>query len=210
VEVQPPLARRDVRAARTAEARRMRKGSVGLSRAGARLDEEARYSLTPEALALCLGRDAIAMGVRRVIDACCGAGGNAIGFARAGARVIAVDADAGRLAMARHNAALYGVADAIELHHGDARALVPDLEGDLLFVDPPWTRGYDRTRVTLDALPLLGALWEQRRRVQLWAKVPPSFDPDTAPGVTRVRAVFGAADGDRRRVKFLVLEASAG
>ena len=46
-----------------------------------------------------------------MIDAGCGAGGNAIGFARGGARVTAIEQDVQRLAMARHNAEVYGVAD---------------------------------------------------------------------------------------------------
>lgn len=45
-------------------------------------------------------------------------GGNAIQFAFTCARVIAIDIDASRLALARHNATVYGVADRIEFVHG--------------------------------------------------------------------------------------------
>src|SRR5262245_48299889 len=55
VEISPPLPRASVRAARAVEARRYRQGSPGFSRKGARLDDEARRSLTPEALALVIG-----------------------------------------------------------------------------------------------------------------------------------------------------------
>ncbi|MFI5308607.1 MAG: methyltransferase domain-containing protein, partial [Polyangiales bacterium] len=117
IEISPPLPRSAVRAAAVTEARRHRTGSVGFSRKGARLDAEARRSLTPEALALALGRRARRA---RVLDACCGAGGNAIGFARAGCAVVAVEQDEARLAMAEHNARLYGVASQIRFVAGDA------------------------------------------------------------------------------------------
>ena len=104
------------------------------------MDREGRVSLTPEALAV-----SMAAGVDvTVVDAGCGVGGNTIAFARAGARVIAIEQDPGRLDMARHNASLYGVADRVEWIAGDATQLVPTLSADLLFVDPPWGEGYDR------------------------------------------------------------------
>ena len=111
VRVEPDLPRAVVRAARLRDARARRLTTPGFSRPGTQVDEEGRWSLTPEALALALGREAAGA---VVFDACCGCGGNAIGFARAGCRVVAVDTDAGRLALARHNAAIYGVADYID------------------------------------------------------------------------------------------------
>ena len=46
-------------------------------------------------------------------------GGNAIQFAFTCERVIAVDIDAERLAIARHNARVYGVEDRISFVHAD-------------------------------------------------------------------------------------------
>lgn len=202
VEVDPPLARSVVRAARTEEARRRRKRSPGFTRAGVQLDDEARWSLTPEALALALGKRATGLSV---IDAGCGAGGNAIGFARAGCNVTAIESDARRLDMARHNAALYGVERRIRFVHGDARELVPSLQADLLFVDPPWGRSYDKKRLALADLPLLAPMLEQRRRFRrVWAKVPPSFDPTGIAGA-RLEAWFGSGTGDAQRVKFVLI-----
>jgi trimethylguanosine synthase len=203
VEIEPPLPRSVVRQARLVEARRMRAKSPGFSRAGTRLDPEGRRSLTPEALALALGRRA-----RRahVVDAGCGAGGNAIGFARAGCKVTAIELDRGRLAMARWNARVYAVAERIRFLAGDARELVPELSADLLFVDAPWGGRYDRQRVTLAELPLLQSLLAMRVRfARVWAKVPPSFDVRSLPHA-RVSAFFGVGEGDARRVKFLLLE----
>src|SRR4029079_8099373 len=135
----------------------------------------------------------------------CGAGGNAIGFARAGCKVTAIESDALRLRMARHNAALYGVERRIAFVHGDARELVPSLQADLLFVDPPWGRGYDKTRLSLADLPLLEALIAERRHfARLWAKVPPSFDASEIDGA-RPEAWFGSGEGDAQRVKFVLL-----
>jgi SAM-dependent methyltransferase len=205
VEIDPVLPRGVVRDARLVEARRLRAGSAGFTRAGTHLDAEARRSLTPEALALALGRRARGA---HVLDAACGAGGNAIGFARAGCRVTAVELDAARLAMARANARAYGVADRIRFIVGDALDLVPTLAAELLFVDPPWGERYDKRRVVLADLPLLAQLLARRTHGErIWAKVPPSFDPRSIPGA-RARAVFGVGEGDARRVKFLLLELS--
>jgi len=207
VETDPALPRAAVRAARTEDARRRRDATPGFTRPGARLDEEGRFSLTPEALALALGRP---LAGRAVVDATCGAGGNTIGFARAGAHVTAIERDAARLALARANAALYGVADRVRFVHGDARALVPTLSADVLFVDPPWGVDWGRERVALAALPLLAELLPlgRGRYPAIWAKVPPSFDPSAWPEAA-VEPIFGLAGGDARRVKFLVLREGA-
>jgi hypothetical protein len=201
VEASPPLPRNAVRAARLDDARRRRDTTPGFTRAGVRLDEEGRWSLTPEALALAIGKRAKG---RRVIDAGCGCGGDAIGFARGGAVVTAVERDAGRLACARHNARLYGVE--VRFVQGDAVALLPTLPGDLVWVDPPWGVDWDRTRTTLADLPLLAAVLADPREV--WAKVPPSFDVAGLPEV-EPEAVYGLAPGDARRVKFLLLRRRA-
>src|SRR5262249_13938565 len=120
--------------------------------------------------------------------------------------VIAIEREPRRLAQARHNAALYGVAHRIEFVCGDACELVPTLEAELLFVDPPWGARYDKQRVSLLHLPLLASLLEQRARfARVWAKVPPSFDPSELARAT-LEAYFGVGRGDGRRIKFLLLE----
>ncbi|KAH9941971.1 S-adenosyl-L-methionine-dependent methyltransferase [Amylocystis lapponica] len=113
---------------------------------GCLLDEEGWYSVTPERVA-----DQIAERCRcgTVLDAFCGVGGNAIAFARTCERVIALDTSPVRLALARHNAALYGVADRIEFVLADflsfARTLPPTTQAgpsgrkiDVVFLSPPW------------------------------------------------------------------------
>jgi hypothetical protein len=102
VECSPALPRAAVRAARLEDARRRRDTTPGFERAGTRLDAEGRMSLTPEALARALAAELPVGG--EVWDLGCGAGGNAIAFARAGHNVVAVERDHVRLADARHNA----------------------------------------------------------------------------------------------------------
>lgn len=199
VDVRPKLKRTVVRAARTRVARSMRDTSPGFTRNGARLDEEGRRSLTPEQLAHELGKR---FAGSSVLDVCCGAGGNAIGFARAGCAVTAVELDASRLALARHNARRYDVA--IDFVHGDGLEAAATTHADVLFVDPPWA-GWDHTRTTVDDLPLLRDVLTHRERFEtVLAKVPPSFDTSTIPGAT-AEAWFGHAPGDHRRVKFVLL-----
>lgn len=205
VGVSPPLPRALVRAARLADARARRDTTPGFTRAGARASGEGRYSLTPEALALNLAGEVAG---QRVVDACCGSGGNALAFARAGCEVVAIDVDGARLAEAAHNAALYGVAHRIRFVQGDAPALLPSLSADLLFVDPPWGRDYDKRAVGRAHLPLLERLLAlslvQRARFAVWwMKLPASFATHELPGA-QLRAVFGEASGDYRRIKFIL------
>lgn len=208
VEITPPLARPAVRAGRLEEARRQRDRSPGFTRPGVQLDVGTRLGLTPEALALDLGRRA---NQRHVIDTCCGAGGNAIGFARAGCTVTAIELDETRLAMAQHNASIYGVANRIEWLLGDARTHLPTLRmpvGSLWFVDVPWQIDVNESsEVDDDAMrALLNEILALRPPAQeVWAKVPAWFDPDSLEGA-QPRAYFGASTGDAQRVKFLVLE----
>ncbi len=59
-----------------------------------------------------------------VLDCFLGCGGNAIQFALAGLRVIACDVDAGRVALARQNARIYGVEHLIEFVVADCLQLM--------------------------------------------------------------------------------------
>ncbi|KAF8075334.1 RNA cap guanine-N2 methyltransferase-domain-containing protein [Lyophyllum atratum] len=112
---------------------------------GCLLDEEGWYSVTPELVA-----NQIAERCRSdtILDAFCGVGGNAIAFAKTCQRVIALDTSPTRLALARHNAQVYGVADRIEFILSDylsfARTYLalPHTQTkrniDVVFLSPPW------------------------------------------------------------------------
>jgi len=204
----PPLSRARVRGARLEDARARRDTTPGFTRREAHATGEGRYSLTPEALALALGKRAR---VARVVDACCGSGGNAIGFARAGARVTAIEIDPDRAEEARHNAAVYGVTERVAFVVGDAVTHVANHEADLLFIDPPWGEQYDKRACTLSDLPLLSALLAldlKERYPRVWLKVPASFRTSDVPGA-RASAWFGDAAGDAQRIKFVLLELGA-
>lgn len=76
-----------------------------------------------------------AMGVRSVADLCCGIGGDAIAFARAGIRVLAVDRDPLTAAVARANAEELGLAGLVEVREADVTE-VETAGYDAVFVDP--------------------------------------------------------------------------
>jgi len=145
---------------------------------GVRVDDEGLVGLTPERLALDIASRASGV----VIDGTCGVGGLTIALARSSEvdRVIAVDVSEERLAMARHNAGIYGVADKIRFVLGDVVELLEP--ADVLLLDPPWGgRSYDRERVTLDDLPMRIAAALERFEGQVLLKLPRSFDPRTLP-----------------------------
>ena len=52
--------------------------------------------------------------------------------------MIAIDIDPAKIALARHNAQVYGVADRIEFIVGDYFSLVDQLTADVVFLSPPW------------------------------------------------------------------------
>lgn len=52
--------------------------------------------------------------------------------------MIAVDIDPVRLALARHNAAVYGVSERIDFIQADFLQVAPRLRADVVFLSPPW------------------------------------------------------------------------
>uniref|UniRef100_A0A668UE34 Trimethylguanosine synthase n=1 Tax=Oreochromis aureus TaxID=47969 RepID=A0A668UE34_OREAU len=149
---------------------------------GIRLDREGWFSVTPERIA-----EHIALRVEHsfsesqlVIDAFCGVGGNAIQFALTGKRVLAVDIDPVRLDMARHNAAVYSVADRIDFIQGDFLQLAPHLHADVVFLSPPWggpdyltAEVFDvRTMMEPDGYPLMRNGKEQITTYLCWDCLP--------------------------------------
>ena len=180
VRTEPPI-RAGRRAPPREDARSRRRRLFSRWDRGIRADDEGLVGATPEALAL-----RIASGARGVVlDGTSGIGALAIAYARQPdvEKVIAVDVDARRLAMARHNARIYGVADRIDFVRGDIVRLVGRHDADLLVLDPPWGgRGYDRERVTLDGLGLDVASVLARFSGPVVLKLPRSFDVATLPG----------------------------
>lgn len=113
---------------------------------GCLLDHVGWYSVTPELIA---NQIAERCRCNTIVDAFCGVGGNAIAFAQTCERVIAIDNDETRLRLARHNAAIYGVADRIEFVLANFVQFVNTLarrgeagQGeravDVIFLSPPW------------------------------------------------------------------------
>ncbi|XP_056112621.1 trimethylguanosine synthase isoform X3 [Rhinichthys klamathensis goyatoka] len=106
---------------------------------GIKLDHEGWFSVTPEKIAEHIAlRVQDSFSAELIIDAFCGVGGNAIQFALTGKRVIAIDIDPIRLALAQNNAEVYGVAHRIEFLQGDFLQLAPRLRADMVFLSPPW------------------------------------------------------------------------
>ena len=105
---------------------------------GCALDAEGWYSATPEVVARATARRLMARGL--MIDAFVGTGGNAIQQALydTGGTVLAIDIDPAKIAMARHNASIYGVERRIEFVVGDFFALAPRLRAHAVFLSPPW------------------------------------------------------------------------
>ncbi|MDF2706246.1 MAG: methyltransferase protein [Nonomuraea muscovyensis] len=81
------------------------------------------------------GTGAAAAGGLRVVDVCCGVGGDFLELARAGCVVDAVDTDPLTVAVARANAEALGLADRVKVRVADAATVSPE-DYDVLFADP--------------------------------------------------------------------------
>lgn len=120
---------------------------------GIRFDDEGLYSATPEALAMQMVEGLTG----HVLDGTTGIGSLAIALARTkGVKTItAVDTNADRLAMAEHNAGIYGVQKRITFRVADVFEVLSEGKFDALVLDPPWGgRDYDRDFVPLSELGL--------------------------------------------------------
>ena len=180
------------------------------------LDEEGRYSLTPRPIADAQARRL--KGQAGVIDLFCGCGGNALAFARAGLAVVAVDADPGRLDLARRNATALKIPTPPSFRLGRAEDLLPGLIAAhpdwALFVDPPWG-GPGELAPALDALlpdPGLRDLILCHPRLMM--KLPRAFDlralPPRAGGVTLHLELGEDEGGDGQTVRMLTVSAGLG
>jgi len=116
---------------------------------GVLMDDESWYSVSPEVVAkhtaerclTSLAKNHTSEEPLVVVDAFCGAGGNSIQFALAGAQVIAVDIDPTRIELAKHNAKIYEVDQYIEFIIGDFMEIAKELRNrviNLVFLSPPW------------------------------------------------------------------------
>ncbi|MGH0135973.1 UNVERIFIED_CONTAM: hypothetical protein FKN15_025240 [Acipenser sinensis] len=106
---------------------------------GIKLDHEGWFSVTPEKIAKHIAvRAQESFHCDVIIDAFCGVGGNSIQFALAGKKVIAIDIDPVRIALAQNNAEVYGVSGQIEFIQGDFMLLASGLKADVVFLSPPW------------------------------------------------------------------------
>jgi trimethylguanosine synthase len=123
------------------------------------LDLEGWYSVTPEAVAAACST-AMGAGARcqLFIDAFAGVGGNAIQQALhdPGGLIIAIDIDPHKVEIARHNAAIYGVAHRIEFVVGDFLQLAPRLRAHVCFLSPPWGGLIDYADASCFRLSTLG------------------------------------------------------
>lgn len=145
---------------------------------GVQVDEVGLYSTTPEKIAL---EQAKKMNCESIIDGFCGVGGNAVAFARIGEKVFAIEKDKKRLEMARHNAALYGVADKITFISGDFLIEAPKIKADGVFIDPSWggpeykeLEGFKLSNFAPDGNEILKLSFKYFQKVAL--KVPDFFD----------------------------------
>ena len=151
----------------------------------ARVDATGLYTMVPEAFALDMARRARGS---RTLDICSGIGSMSVAFARVGKQVTAIEIDADRLAMAAHNARIYGVADRIDFRQADitSEATLQSLPAkiDTVFLDPPWGEGpgdyMRRPMIYLADLQLAGmdlrALAGTIPCKEIAMRLPPNFD----------------------------------
>lgn len=133
-------------------------------------------------------------GADRVVDLCCGLGGDLIALADQ-RKVVAVDRDPLHLRMATLNADAYGVADAVTTVHADVREV--DLSGvDAVFIDPARRAQGQRMRAGDSEPPLSWATSLVERVEAVGIKAAPGIAHDEIPAGWEVEFI-----ADRRDLK---------
>ncbi|MFT4228973.1 MAG: class I SAM-dependent methyltransferase [Microbacterium sp.] len=134
-----------------------------------------------------------AAGVERVVDLGCGIGGDALAFAGAGMRVLAVDADEVTAALAAYN--LSPFRPEVEVRHATAESVTPE-PGDGVWLDPARrTAGHTETsRVRAhDYSPPLDWAFGVGASHPTGVKLGPAFDRSAIP--VEAEAQWVSADG---------------
>ncbi|MFI6733560.1 methyltransferase domain-containing protein [Nonomuraea sp. NPDC050451] len=150
----------------------------------------------------------------RVVDACCGIGGDFLALARAGCTVAAVDTDPLTVAVARANADALGLGDRVRVSVGDAAEVRPE-EYDVLFADPARRTSRGRTFDPMAYSPpwpvVLDLLSRASRAcVKVAPGIPYEFIPAGAEaewvsykGEVKEAALWTGQEGARRRATLL-------
>ena len=165
-----------------------------------KVDAGGLYTMVAESYALRMAEKARG---RKTLDICSGIGSMSIAFARTGQQVIAIEIDENKVAMARHNAQVYGVADRIDTRIADitSAGMLQSLPSDIdtVWLDPPWGTGIGeyRTRpaIYLEDLQLAGMdlrdLVGKIACQDVMLRLPPNFDT----------SIFRSASGEK--IKFV-------
>ncbi|MER6071869.1 methyltransferase domain-containing protein [Streptomyces sp. NPDC001817] len=134
------------------------------------------------------------LGVTSVADLCCGIGGDAIAFARAGIRVLAVDRDPATASVARANAEALGLGELIEVREADVTEV--DTGGyDAVFVDPARRGGRGRTfDPEAYSPPLSWAVEAARRAPRAALKVAPGIPHEVVPADAEAEWISDGGD----------------
>ncbi|MGW0204984.1 class I SAM-dependent methyltransferase [Streptomyces sp. NPDC003233] len=134
------------------------------------------------------------LGVTSVADLCCGIGGDAIAFARAGIRVLAVDRDPVTAAVARANAEALGLAELIEVREADVTEV--DTAGyDAVFVDPARRGGRGRIfDPEAYSPPLSWAVGAARTAPRAALKVAPGIPHEAVPADAEAEWISDGGD----------------
>ncbi|WP_428837548.1 class I SAM-dependent methyltransferase [Streptomyces olivaceiscleroticus] len=122
-----------------------------------------------------------ALGVRSVADLCCGIGGDAIAYARAGIHVLAVDHDPLTAEVARANAEALGLSDLIEVRCADVTE-IDTSPYDAVFVDPARRGGRGRIfDPEAYSPPLSWAIEAARKAPRAALKIAPGIPHEAIP-----------------------------
>lgn len=129
----------------------------------------------------------------QVIDAGCGMGADSLAFAAAGCRVLGLDLDPVRVAIAQHNAAQLGLSDRVRFQVYDLRTGLPEL-AEAIFFDPARRDTAGRRIHDVEAYEPPLSLMRQWQADRILAKLSPGVDLaqlQTYPGLLEFISVAG-------------------
>jgi 16S rRNA G966 N2-methylase RsmD len=104
-----------------------------------KLDEEALYSVTDQYTADKISKEIKKQfpDIQTITDMTACIGGNTYSFSKYFESVHAIELDKLKYDYLSYNLTILDV-NTVKLHHGDSLSIVPTLQQDILFIDPPW------------------------------------------------------------------------
>ena len=175
-----------------------------------KLDEEALYSVTDQYTADKISKEIKKQfpDIQSITDMTSCIGGNTYSFSKYFELVHAIEIDKLKYDYLSYNLTILD-ANNVKLHYGDSLSIVPTLQQDILFIDPPWGGPNYKEKKQIDLYLSDIELSEVCKTLKSWCKyialkVPTNFDLDKFTERTKTFMVQVYKNTELRKMQLLL------